>query len=166
MSKRIEKCDKTNKECGYLNFANDVLDLIKKYGIKDVVSLEKELKDFHFIKKCFYVSTTGGVFKTDFGDENIDKLKTILLNEQPNKGDRKYVAYFKKYYLYPDGRKYQDNAHFCISSLETDAIKRPFENDNIVVEELKVTERLTGKVIYQGTSYDKYLKVIRGLDNE
>lgn len=94
-----------------------------------------------------------------------DFLKNIFF-EQPNKGDRKYVAYFKKYYLYPDGRKYQDNAHFCISSLKTDAIKRPFENNNIVVEELKVTERLTGKIIYQGTSYDKYLKVIRGLDNE
>ena len=87
-------------------------------------------------------------------------------NPFENPFTRKYVAYFKKYYLYPDGRKYQDNAHFCISSLETDAIKRPFENDNIVVEELKVIERLTGKVIYQGTSYDKYLKVIRGLDNE
>ena len=101
----------------------------------------------------------------DLAQEEYDFLKNMLL-EQPNKGDRKYVAYFKKYYLYPDGRKYQDNAHFCISSLKTDAIKRPFENDNIVVEELKVTERLTGKVIYQGTSYDKYLKVIRGLDNE
>ncbi len=104
-------------------------------------------------------------FVSELTQEEYDFLKNIFF-EQHNKGDRKYVAYFKKYYLYPDGRKYQDNAHFCISSLETDAIKRPFENDNIVVEELKVTERLTRKVIYQGTSYDKYLKVIRRLDNE
>jgi len=39
----------------------------------------KELKDLEFIKKCFYVSSSGGVFKTDFGDENIDKLKEVLL---------------------------------------------------------------------------------------
>ena len=104
-------------------------------------------------------------FSNEISKEEYDFLKNIFF-EQPNKDNRKYVAYFKKHYLYPDGRKYQDNAHFCISSLETDAIKRPFENDNIVVEELKVTERLTGKVIYQGTSYDKYLKVVRGLDNE
>ena len=136
--------------------------LTKEMTLNDLDTIEKELKDFRFFKKCFYVSTTGGVFKTDFGDENIDKLKSILLNEQPNKGDRKYVAYFKKYYLYPDGRRYQDNAHFCISSLETDAIKRLFENDNIVVEELKVTERLTGKVIYEGNDYNEYLKVIGG----
>ena len=91
-----------------------------------------------------------------------DLLKEVLFNEK-TKANRKYVAYFKKYYIYNNGSKYQDNAHFCISALDTDAIKRPFENDNIVVEELKVTERLTGKVIYQGTSYEEYLKVIRGL---
>lgn len=102
--------------------------------------------------------------KNLLNEENVTKL--LEKEKMENPFARRYVAYFKKYYLYPDGRKYQDNAHFCISSLETDAIKRPFENDNIVVEELKVTERLTGKVIYQGTSYDKYSKVIRGLDNE
>ena len=111
----------------------------------------------------YYFKTTNNLY--EISKEKYDLLNNALFNKK-TKANRKYVAYFKKYYLYPDGRKYQDNAHFCISALDTDAIKRPFENDNIVVEELKVTERLTGKVIYQGTSYDKYLKVIRGLDNE
>lgn len=123
------------------------------------------IKDKRVDVAIFFEKNSSARHRKPLTQEECDFLKNVFL-EQPNKGDRKYVAYFKKHYLYPDGRKYQDNAHFCISSLETDAIKRPFENDNIVVEELKVTERLTGKVIYQGASYDKYLKVIRGLDNE
>lgn len=133
---------------------------------KAIDIIKNRLIDFHdlYVCKTFSSFNQRRTFRglITIPKEEYDFLKNIFF-EQPNKGDRKYVAYFKKYYLYPDGRKYQDNAHFCISSLETDAIKRPFENDNIVVEELKVTERLTGKVIYQGTSYDKYLKVIRGV---
>ena len=39
----------------------------------------KKLKDYYFLKKCFYVSKSGGVFKTDYGDENIERLKEVLL---------------------------------------------------------------------------------------
>ena len=46
---------------------------------EEINSIEQELKDLEFIKKCFYVSSSGGVFKTDFGDENIEKLKETLL---------------------------------------------------------------------------------------
>lgn len=144
-----------------MNKYKKALEIIKKKKV-NMISL---LSSIGWHNPSHYNDSVGCPIGCELTQEEYDFLKNIFF-EQPNKGDRKYVAYFKKYYLYPDGRKYQDNAHFCISSLETDAIKRPFENDNIVVEELKVTERLTGKVIYQGTSYDKYLKVIRGLDNE
>ena len=34
MNKGIEKCNKTSKECGYLNFASYVLDLMKNMELK------------------------------------------------------------------------------------------------------------------------------------
>ena len=136
-----------------------------KKAIERLKNKEVQIATLQLSNSSYGYNFARGLLGKYLTQDEFDFLKSIFL-EQPNKCDRKYVAYFKKHYLYPDGRKYQDNAHFCISSLETDAIKRPFENDNIVVEELKVAERLTGKVIYQGTSYDKYLKVIRGLDNE
>ena len=48
MSKEL--CNKTKKECGYLNFTNDVLDLMKKHNIKDVLTLETTLKEHELMK--------------------------------------------------------------------------------------------------------------------
>ena len=48
MSKEL--CNKTKKECGYLNFTNDVLDLMKKHNIKDVITLETTLKEYEGAK--------------------------------------------------------------------------------------------------------------------
>ena len=40
-----ELCSKTNETCGYLNFYNDVHNIMKQYNIPDVVSLEKAIKE-------------------------------------------------------------------------------------------------------------------------
>ena len=42
MSKGL--CEKIKKECGYLNFTNDILNLMKQHKIPDVITLENELK--------------------------------------------------------------------------------------------------------------------------
>lgn len=51
MSKEL--CVKTQKECGYLNFCNDVLTLMKKHKIECVNELETSLKRLEEHDKIF-----------------------------------------------------------------------------------------------------------------
>lgn len=73
---------------------------------------------------------------------------------------RKYYVKFTKYNVFR-GSIYQDNCGFCVKDLHSDSIKRPFYSINTVVENLVVKEIKTNKIIYQGESYEEYLKVIK-----
>lgn len=61
-----------------------------------------------------------------------------------------------------DGKKkvFQDNCGFCVKDLHSYSIKRPFDSDRVVVENLVVKEIKTNKIIYQGNDYDEFLKEI------
>jgi len=47
-----QKCGHTNKECGYINFTNDVCDLMEKHSIKGVCKLEEKLNALKLLIKC------------------------------------------------------------------------------------------------------------------
>lgn len=65
-----ELCNKTKKECGYLNFTNDVLDLMKKHNIKDVLTLETTLKDYELMKQTKFI-----IADKKISDDYLEKLK-------------------------------------------------------------------------------------------
>lgn len=95
------------------------------------------------------------------------ELESEITIKQPQ---RKYYVKFTKYDVYrgSNGKemRYQDNCGFCVKDLHSYSIKRPFDNENTVVENLVVKEIKTNKIIYQGNSYEEYLKVIGGSNND
>lgn len=89
------------------------------------------------------------------------EIEKELVIKQPQ---RKYYVKFTKYDVYGGDKgkemRYQNNCGFCVESLCSYSIKRPFDSDDTVVENLVVKEIKTNKIIYQGASYEEYLKVI------
>ena len=79
------------------------------------------------------------------------------------KGRRKtmrlYSAKLIKYNQYGD-RKYQDNCHFVFNDLLGHTIKKYFEYENTIVEQLIVKTRFTRKLIFKGNDYNKYVKAV------
>ena len=75
---------------------------------------------------------------------------------------RKYYVKFTKYDVYGGNNgkemRYQNNCGFCVKNLHSYSIKRPFDNENTVVENLVVKEIKTNKIIYQGKDYVEFLK--------
>lgn len=49
------ECSYKNKPCGYMNFTDDVCNLMKRYGIKGVNGLKKVLKTMAIIKKSPFI---------------------------------------------------------------------------------------------------------------
>lgn len=92
------------------------------------------------------------------------ELESEITIKQPQ---RKYYVKFTKYDVYrgSNGKemRYQDNCGFCVKDLHSYSIKRPFDSDNTVVENLVVKEIKTNKIIFQGESYEEYLKVLEVL---
>ena len=86
----------------------------------------------------------------------------IVITPKP----RKYYVKFTKCNVFlvdNDGKKkvFQDNCGFCVSDLHSYSIKRPFDNERIIVENLLVKEIKTNKIIYQGNNYGDYLKAVK-----
>ena len=73
---------------------------------------------------------------------------------------RKYYVKFTKYDVYrgSNGKemRYQDNCGFCVKDLHSYSIKRPFDSENTIVENLVVKEIKTNKIIYQGNDYQEF----------
>lgn len=93
---------------------------------------------------------------------NTQILEEEIFLKQPK---RKYYVKFTKCNVFMvdnNGEKkvFQDNCGFCVKDLHSYSIKRPFDSNNIIVENLVVKEIKTNKIIYQGESYEEYLKVI------
>ena len=101
-------------------------------------------------------------------NEHTYKLFKKLTNEILNikQEPRKFYVKFTKHDTYKDKNgveiQYQNNCGFCVKDLHSYSIKRPFDNENTVVENLVVKEIKTNKIIYQGKDYEEYLKVIGG----
>jgi hypothetical protein len=51
MSKEIRNCYKINNQCGYLNFHDDIKEIMDNYKIKSVIVLEKQVKALSIIKE-------------------------------------------------------------------------------------------------------------------
>lgn len=66
-----------------------------------------------------------------------------------------YIVSFKKWSVYND-KKYKTNAHFCCKSLNCEGIKRPFEEELTIIDELIVKDRKTRKILYKGKSYEEF----------
>lgn len=73
---------------------------------------------------------------------------------------RRYYIRFTKYDIYRGNNskemRYQNNCGFCVNDLNSYSIKRPFDNENTVVENLMVKDLQTKKVIYQGKDYNEF----------
>lgn len=91
----------------------------------------------------------------------IKELESEITIEQPK---RRYYVRFTKYDVYGGNKgkemRYQNNCGFCVKDLYSYSIKRPFDSDNIVVENLVVKDMETNKIIYQGNNYQEYLGTI------
>lgn len=92
------------------------------------------------------------------------KLANEILKVKPEK--RRYYVRFTKQSVIGKDYKYQDNCGFCVKSLDSYSIKRPFDEENTVVENLVVKDLKVGKIIYQGKSYDEYIKIVKWLNGE
>lgn len=86
------------------------------------------------------------------------KLANEILKVKPEK--RRYYVKFTKCRYLDESLMYQDNCGFCVKSLDSYAIKRPFDSDRTVVENLLVKDLKTNKIIYQGKDYNEFLKEI------
>ena len=90
------------------------------------------------------------------------KLANEILKVKPEK--RNYYVRFTKYDVYKGKNgvemRYQNNCGFCVKSLNSYSIKRPFDSDRTIVENLLVKDLKTNKIIYQGNDYNKFLKEI------
>lgn len=80
----------------------------------------------------------------------------------------KYYVKFTKYDVYGGNNgkemRYQNNCGFCVGSLLSKSIARPFENRYVVVEEMVVKYRKSNKIIYKGKDYEEYLKIVGELN--
>ena len=90
------------------------------------------------------------------------KLANEILKIKPEK--RRYYVRFTKYDTYKGKNgvemRYQNNCGFCVKSLNSYSIKRPFDEENTVVENLVVRQLKPSKLIYQGKNYNEFLKEI------
>ena len=71
---------------------------------------------------------------------------------------RKYTIIFKKYFYSFKGNKSQYDSHFVVKSLKSNAIKRRFDDNYEVIENMIVKKGK--KVIYEGNDYNEFLKVV------
>lgn len=83
---------------------------------------------------------------------------------------RKYYVKFTKYDVYRGNNgkemRYQNNCGFCVKSLDSYSIKRPFDSDNTVVENFMVKDLETQKMIYIGNDYGEYIKLVKWMKGE
>ena len=90
------------------------------------------------------------------------KLANKILKVKPEK--RNYYVRFTKYDVYKGSNgkemRYQNNCGFCVKSLDSYSIKRPFDSGRTIVENLLVKDLKTNKIIYQGNDYNEFLKEI------
>lgn len=86
------------------------------------------------------------------------KLANEILKVKPEK--RRYYVRFTKQSVIGKDYKYQDNCGFCVKDLHSYSIKRPFDSDRTIVENLLVKDLKTNKIIYQGKDYNEFLKEI------
>lgn len=90
------------------------------------------------------------------------KLAKEILKVKPEQ--RNYYVRFTKYDTYKGKNgvemRYQNNCGFCVKSLNSYSIKRPFDEENTVVENLVVRQLKPSKLIYQGKNYNEFLKEI------
>lgn len=88
---------------------------------------------------------------------NTQILEEEIFLKQPK---RKYYVKFTKYDVYKGSNgkemRYQNNCGFCVKDLHSYSIKRPFDSDDIVVENLVIKEIKTNKIIYQGNDYQEF----------
>lgn len=90
------------------------------------------------------------------------ELEKELVIKQPQ---RKYYVKFTKSRTFIGGNSgmtFQDNCGFCVKDLNSESIKRPFLEENTIVENLMIKEIKTNKVIYVGKDYQEFLETIRG----
>lgn len=74
----------------------------------------------------------------------------------------KYLVNFIKWWIGKD-KLYPDHSHYCIKELDSPSIKRVFSCQYIKVDNMIVKERGSGKVIYSGNDYNKYLATIKDI---
>lgn len=86
------------------------------------------------------------------------ELEKELVIKQPK---RKYYVRFTKHRTFIGGNSgmtFQDNCGFCVKDLNSESIKRPFLEENTIVENLMVKEIKTNKVLYVGNDYQEFLE--------
>ena len=91
----------------------------------------------------------------------IKELESEITIKQPQ---RKYYVRFAKHRTFIGGNSgmtFQDNCGFCVKDLNSESIKRPFIEENTIVEKLMVKEIKTNKVIYVGNDYQEFLETIK-----
>lgn len=86
------------------------------------------------------------------------ELESEITIKQPK---RKYYVKFTKCNVFMvdndvEKKVFQDNCGFCVNDLHSYSIKRPFDNERIIVENLLVKEIKTNKIIYQGNDYQEF----------
>lgn len=92
------------------------------------------------------------------------ELEKDLIIKQPK---RKYYVRFAKHRTFVGGNSgmtFQDNCGFCVKDLNSESIKRPFIEENTIVENLMVKEIKTNKVIYVGNDYQEFLETIKEIN--
>ena len=90
------------------------------------------------------------------------ELESEITIKQPQ---RKYYVRFTKHRTFVGGNSgmtFQDNCGFCVKDLNSESIKRPFLEENTIVEKLMVKEIKTNKVIYVGNDYKEFLETVGG----
>ena len=72
-----EKCREVGRECGYLNFFNDIFELWEKYHINSVMQLKEKLQSLDLISEILV-----DVSKGNYADVNmaIEEIREILTN--------------------------------------------------------------------------------------
>ena len=90
------------------------------------------------------------------------ELESEITIKQPQ---RNYYVRFTKHRTFVGGNSgmtFQDNCGFCVKDLNSESIKRPFLEENTIVEKLMVKEIKTNKVIYVGNDYKEFLETVGG----
>lgn len=99
---------------------------------------------------CCYDGKSLGVYENDF-----KVLAKALRIEKKTKTIRNFIVIFKKHKVYGN-KRFNDNCVFCCKSLDSKAIKRPFENKYTVVDELIIKTKKDKKIIYKGNDYEEF----------
>ncbi len=98
MSKEL--CVRTQKECGYLNFCNDVLALMNKHKIKSVSELETALKKLDRIENIFSMeiaSTKHTPKNCKYVKLNYTKDGTVVLTGTNNPNEKIEVEELERF---------------------------------------------------------------------